>query len=305
MHLTNYSLNKYSKNFEANIDGNDGSQGSKRSIEWLNEYLTSSSEILGDYEEMWEKIDDLIIKSVIAMLGPLTADYKASFAKTKLKRGNNNCFHILGFDVLLDENLDPWLIEINNHPSLQSDAPIDLRIKTGLVRDAFSIVGYDLLKTNLSREEYEENHVERMRFITPDHVLSHYSHLSVFASEQLINLFHDACGVRKRYAMTSSRFIKFARDHQVIQQQSNVPALVGSAQIDLLFIAVTCRGRSSTLSYEQFLDCLIYLSKKLYGASNEEKKSYGKAKEDIHATIVSETHLPSFISLLEFLGVLQ
>ena len=39
------------------------------------------------------------------------------------------CFEILGFDVLIDEKLKPWLIEINHAPSFATDTPFDWKIK--------------------------------------------------------------------------------------------------------------------------------------------------------------------------------
>lgn len=53
----------------------------------------------------------------------------------------DNCFEILGFDVLLDDCLRPWLIEINLSPSLNTDSAIDLKIKGNMIADTFTMVG--------------------------------------------------------------------------------------------------------------------------------------------------------------------
>jgi len=44
--------------------------------------------------------------------------------------GSQNCFELLGFDVLIDNKLKPWLLEVNLSPSLSADSPLDLKIKS-------------------------------------------------------------------------------------------------------------------------------------------------------------------------------
>jgi len=45
-----------------------------------------------------------------------------------------------GFDVLLDSNCKPWLIEINSSPSLSTTTKKDLALKLDLIRSVFGIV---------------------------------------------------------------------------------------------------------------------------------------------------------------------
>lgn len=53
----------------------------------------------------------------------------------------NNCFQLFGFDILIDSNLKPWLLEVNLAPSLNGDSPLDLKIKGGLLSDIFTLIG--------------------------------------------------------------------------------------------------------------------------------------------------------------------
>ena len=43
------------------------------------------------------------------------------------------CFEVLGFDILIDEKLKPWLIEINHAPSFGTDTCLDFKIKKNLI----------------------------------------------------------------------------------------------------------------------------------------------------------------------------
>jgi tubulin polyglutamylase TTLL1 len=51
-----------------------------------------------------------------------------------------HCFEMYGYDVLIDEDLKPWLIEVNASPSLSSTTRSDERLKTKLIDDTLNVV---------------------------------------------------------------------------------------------------------------------------------------------------------------------
>lgn len=54
---------------------------------------------------------------------------------------NSMCFHILGFDIMLDNKCKPYLLEVNHSPSFTADSPLDEQVKGGLIRDAIRMLG--------------------------------------------------------------------------------------------------------------------------------------------------------------------
>jgi len=42
---------------------------------------------------------------------------------------------------MLDENCKPWLLEVNYNPSLSANTPLDWKIKSDVIADAFRILG--------------------------------------------------------------------------------------------------------------------------------------------------------------------
>lgn len=53
------------------------------------------------------------------------------FEKCTFPRGGKgNYFHILGIDIILDDQCNPWILEINANPSLNVESAC-ARLKTG------------------------------------------------------------------------------------------------------------------------------------------------------------------------------
>jgi len=48
---------------------------------------------------------------------------------------------LLGFDILIDSDLKPWILEVNLNSSLATDSPLDFKIKSNLVIDILNMKG--------------------------------------------------------------------------------------------------------------------------------------------------------------------
>lgn len=135
-HLTNYSQNKYASNFVENQDASKDNVGHKWSLSALNRHLKC---VNVNVEEMWSRIFDLIMKSLLAVQKPV-CDGSASAAGTQ--PALESCFELFGFDVMVDDENKPWLLEVNHSPSMHAESPIDWRIKTNCFADALNLVGF-------------------------------------------------------------------------------------------------------------------------------------------------------------------
>ncbi|XP_051063652.1 tubulin polyglutamylase TTLL6 isoform X2 [Phodopus roborovskii] len=129
MHLTNYSINKHSSNFVQ-----DAHTGSKRKLSTFNSYMKTNGY---DVEQIWRAIEDVIIKTLISAHPVIKHNYHTCFPSHTL---NSACFEILGFDILLDRKLKPWLLEVNHSPSFSTDSKLDKEVKDSLLYDALVLI---------------------------------------------------------------------------------------------------------------------------------------------------------------------
>jgi tubulin polyglutamylase TTLL5 len=72
-----------------------------------------------DDQALFKKIENIIIKTLISA-EPILNNAFEMFVPHR-----NNCFELLGFDVLIDSHLNPWLLEVNLSPSLACDSKLD------------------------------------------------------------------------------------------------------------------------------------------------------------------------------------
>lgn len=197
LHLTNYSLNKFSSRFIPNVAFNDDEASTKRSIttafrQLADEYPKKGLDAVAagsphnfchhhapfDAEPIWDQIVDIAGK-VLAAVSPIvtavagaTTIHSAAAAAATASRASAassaaaipppaldaaqgsylpKCFHLLGFDVFIDDDQRCHLFEINNHPSLLTDAPVDFTVKSAVVKPLVRMVAYDTASSRRRR----------------------------------------------------------------------------------------------------------------------------------------------------------
>ncbi|KAK3093578.1 hypothetical protein FSP39_017678 [Pinctada imbricata] len=170
MHLTNYSVNKKNDDYVKNDDPDVEDYGNKWSLGALLRYLRAHGK---DTATLMMRVEDVIIKSILSVEMPVATACKMFMPHRgncfgrylhvvedfiiKSRKYNQempvatackmfmpdrvNCFELYGFDILIDENLKPWVLEVNLSPSLACDSPLDMKIKTNLICDVLSLTG--------------------------------------------------------------------------------------------------------------------------------------------------------------------
>ncbi|KAM7292491.1 putative tubulin polyglutamylase TTLL1 isoform X1 [Ixodes scapularis] len=118
VHLTNVSVQRQGGRYNSQ----HGGKWDLRSLElWV--CGTRGSQAAN---KLWQDLRQVVAHSLRAVAGTMLSDW--------------HCFECYGYDILLDEQLRPWLLEVNASPSLTCSTPGDWVLKETMLDDLFEIV---------------------------------------------------------------------------------------------------------------------------------------------------------------------
>ncbi|XP_023416005.1 probable tubulin polyglutamylase TTLL9 isoform X3 [Cavia porcellus] len=164
VHLTNVAVQKTSPDYHPN-------KGCKWMLQRFRQYLASkhSPQVV---ETLFSDMDNIFIKSLQSVQKVIISD--------------KHCFELYGYDILIDQDLKPWLLEVNASPSLTASSQEDYELKTCLLEDTLHVVdmearltgkekrvgGFDLMWNDgpVSREEGAPDLPGMGNFVTNTHL---------------------------------------------------------------------------------------------------------------------------------------
>ena len=154
IHLTNYSVQKYNKNFSKSEVGNE------ISFKMFQDELDRNNSGINFKKDIFPEIIKIIWITGKALKN------KINIMERK------NCFEIYGYDFILDTNYQPFLLEINTNPGLEESSPLIQMLVPRMIDDTFRLTidktfGNDKNKSMFSVEGYtdEENMWQKIKKI--------------------------------------------------------------------------------------------------------------------------------------------
>jgi len=118
IHLTNHAIQKKDATYDPQATD------LKWPIRQLKLYLMSMHGAEAT-NALFQGIQMLIINSLRAVQNVIIND--------------KHCFEMYGYDVMIDGNLKPWLLEVNASPSMSADTPSDRDLKMGVLDDVLTV----------------------------------------------------------------------------------------------------------------------------------------------------------------------
>lgn len=170
-------------------------------------------------KSFWDQVDAIVHKTLVTLALPLKWYYAENFpVHSSGHYEGSNCFHIIGFDILMDDEFRCYLLEINDAPSFSVDSQMDFSIKSSIMESTLQILGAfhheidveDSLKHNI--RDYLPSQSKRASISTtapePQDVSSRESSPGILASDKLASYIDDLYTVEERETL-QCRYKKF------------------------------------------------------------------------------------------------
>ena len=267
MHLTNYSLNKLSPNYKYNEECIEINDGSKRTLTSLWKSLEKAGY---DREEIMDNIKELLKRLLVSLQPIIQFHYNVAFEG----KDTGKCFHVLGVDILVDQNRKPWLLEINSNPSLNIGhedlndpkakeiiSPIDKFVKEKVIEDCLLIV-----KKPVSKQSNLENYRSYEKIYHSDD--NCFKEMDLF--QDILYIFGKLSGIKFKTNLTSGKFIKL----------SSLPGMTNEhlvkASYDIIYQKTIKGSDDNQMSFSSFIKAIEEIVKvlKKEGYSSHNKKEF-------------------------------
>eukprot|EP00434_Breviolum_minutum_P005916 symbB.v1.2.005217.t1/scaffold266.1/size251003/14 len=121
-HLTNVAVQKHSGKAAYKRTG------AKWDVHNLKSYLLSTVGV-DVVNRLFSDIEEIVIHSL--------------FSVQKVMINDKHCFEMYGYDILIDVDYKPWLLEVNASPSLTANTMADYEMKYGLLDDLLTLLDFE------------------------------------------------------------------------------------------------------------------------------------------------------------------
>lgn len=125
IHLTNVAVQKTNPKYAPQ-------KGCKWGLRSLRQYLTASVGEAGS-NQAFADIQAMILRTLQSV--------------QRIMMNDKHCAELYGYDVMLDNELKPILIETNASPSITAETPADYHLKFNLIEDFFNVLDLEKRRT--------------------------------------------------------------------------------------------------------------------------------------------------------------
>ena len=108
-----------------------------------------------NYDKLYDEIGDIFIKIVFSVRKKIIDKINSN------NLSSSNFYHVIGFDIIYDENMKPYLLETNRKCGLRDDNDAEKYYTHNIVADTINLIGIRIMnkknKSLIGNKKYKDN----------------------------------------------------------------------------------------------------------------------------------------------------